>query len=47
MKIYYIHTFATEDRPEEIVSYLYPEFKNIISGLKASGRKFTTWVEEI
>ncbi len=45
MKIYYIHTFATEDQPEMIIGYEYSQYKEVIAMLEASGRSYTTWVQ--
>lgn len=47
MKIYYIHTFAHEDKPEMIVGYIYSQYKEVIAALKASGKQYTTWTEVI
>lgn len=47
MKAYYIHTEATEDKPEMTCSYGYSQFKEVVSSLKKAGVKFTTWSEPL
>ena len=45
MKIYYIHTFATEDQPEMMVGYDYSQYKEVVAMLKENNRSYTTWTQ--
>ena len=45
MKIYYIHTFATEDQPEITIGYNFSQYQEVIAMLKANNRSYTTWIE--
>lgn len=47
MKVYYINTEVTEDKPEMTCSYGYSQFKEVVSSLKKADIKFTTWSELI
>lgn len=46
MKIYFIHTFATEDQPDMIVGYDYSQYQEMIAILKANNRPYTTWTQD-
>ena len=43
MKVYYITTFATEDRPQMTCSYDYRQWIEMIRSLKEAGREFNAY----
>ena len=47
MKMYFIRTFATEDKPEMVCSYEYSQWKELCKEFSESGIKFTAWVETV
>lgn len=47
MKIYYIHTFAHENKSDMVIGYTYRQYKEVIEMLKANNIPYTTWCETI
>lgn len=45
MKVYYITTYATEDKPQMTCSYPFGQWIETIKGLKEVGRDFHAWEE--
>lgn len=47
MKVYYITTFATEDKPQMTCSYPYRQWIDLINHFKTEGIKHKAWHEYI
>ena len=47
MTVYYITTFATEDKPQLTCSYPYRQWIDLIKHFNEEGIKFRAWHEHI